>query len=179
MTGSLTTSVQFDASRRRIVIIAARFNAPLVEQLIDGATQAWAAHGGDVARLLIEHVPGAFELPLASKMFAASGAVDAVVALGCVIRGDTPHFDFVAGECARGLMDAGLATGVPVIFGVLTTETTAQAEERADTKRMNKGRESMEAALEMIQLLAPPPRAARAAGKARPKSRPKLRREKR
>jgi 6,7-dimethyl-8-ribityllumazine synthase len=86
--------------------------------------------------------------------------VEAVIALGCVIRGDTPHFDFVAGECARGLMDAGLTTGVPVIFGVLTTGTQAQAEERADVNRMNKGRESMEAALEMIQLLAPPPRSA-------------------
>jgi 6,7-dimethyl-8-ribityllumazine synthase len=79
-----------------------------------------------------------------------------VVALGCVIRGDTPHFDYVAGECARGLMDAGLSTGVPVIFGVLTTETRAQAEERADVARMNKGRESLEAALEMVELLAPP-----------------------
>ena len=91
-------------------------------------------------------------------MFAASGEVDAVVALGCVIRGDTPHFDFVAGECARGLMDASLTTGVPVIFGVLTTETQAQAEERADVARMNKGGESMAAALEMIELLAPPAR---------------------
>ncbi|HEU4781335.1 MAG TPA: 6,7-dimethyl-8-ribityllumazine synthase [Steroidobacteraceae bacterium] len=161
MTGSQTISLTFDASHRRVVIIAARFNAALVNQLIDGATQAWRAHGGDPARLLVERVPGAFELPLAAKMFAASGAVDAVVALGCVIRGDTPHFDFVASQCARGLMDAGLATGVPVIFGVLTTETLAQAEERADTHRMNKGRESMEAALEMIQLLAPPPRVAR------------------
>jgi 6,7-dimethyl-8-ribityllumazine synthase len=165
MTGSLTTSLKLDASRRRVVIIAARFNAPLVDQLIDGASAAWLAHGGDPARLLVERVPGAFELPLAAKMFAASGAVEAVIALGCVIRGDTPHFDFVAGECARGLMDAGLATGVPVIFGVLTTETLAQAEERADSKRMNKGRESMEAALEMIQLLAPPPRAPRGKGK--------------
>jgi 6,7-dimethyl-8-ribityllumazine synthase len=97
-------------------------------------------------------------------MFAASGRVDAVVALGCVIRGDTPHFDYVAGECARGLMDAGLQTGVPVIFGVLTTETLAQAEERADVARMNKGRESLEAALEMIELLSPalPPRGRRA-----------------
>jgi 6,7-dimethyl-8-ribityllumazine synthase len=167
MTGSLTTPLQFDASGRRVVIIAARFNASLVDQLIDGATQAFGAHGGDVTRLLVERVPGAFELPLAAKMFAASGAVDAVVALGCVIRGDTPHFDYVAGECARGLMDAGLATGVPVIFGVLTTETLAQAEERADIHRMNKGRESMEAALEMIQLLAPPPRTSRVARKSR------------
>ena len=170
MTGSINTPVQFDASGRRVVIIAARFNATLVDQLIDGATQAFGAHGGDVARLLVERVPGAFELPLAAKMFAASGAVEAVIALGCVIRGDTPHFDFVAGECARGLMDAGLATGVPVIFGVLTTETQAQAEERADLNRMNKGRESMEAALEMIQLLAPPPKAPRAARKPRPNS---------
>ena len=141
-----------------MVIIAARFNAALVDQLIDGARQAWVTHGGDPSRLLVERVPGAFELPLAAKMFAASGEVEAVVALGCVIRGDTPHFDYVAGECARGLMDAGLVTGVPVIFGVLTTETQAQAEERADVARMNKGRESMEAALEMIQLLAPPPK---------------------
>jgi 6,7-dimethyl-8-ribityllumazine synthase len=170
MTGSLTTSQRFDASRRRVVIVAARFNAALVDQLIDGASRAWAEHGGRATNLLVERVPGAFELPLAAKMFAASGRVDAVIALGCVIRGDTPHFDFVAGECARGLMDAGLATGVPVIFGVLTTETRAQAEERADVERMNKGRESMEAALEMIQLLSPPakPRAkARAKKKVR------------
>jgi len=169
MTGSLSTAQAFDASNRRVVIIAARFNAPLVGQLIDGAMQAWVAHGGDASRLLVERVPGAFELPLAAKMFAASGAVEAVIALGCVIRGDTPHFDYVAGECARGLMDASLATGVPVIFGVLTTETQAQAEERADVNRMNKGRESMEAALEMIQLLAPPPKAPRSSRKSRPK----------
>jgi 6,7-dimethyl-8-ribityllumazine synthase len=107
----------------------------------------------------VERVPGAFELPLAAKTFASRGGVDAVIALGCVIRGDTPHFDYVAGECARGLMQAGLATGVPVIFGVLTTETQAQAEERASLTRMNKGREAMEAALEMIALLAVRPRA--------------------
>jgi 6,7-dimethyl-8-ribityllumazine synthase len=156
MTGSSGNTRRFDASKRRIVLVAARFNTVLVDQLIDGATQAWRDHGGDPARLVIERVPGAFELPLTAKMFAASGRVDAVVALGCVIRGDTPHFDFVAGECARGLMDAGLQTGIPVIFGVLTTETQVQAEERADVARMNKGRESMEAALEMIELFSPP-----------------------
>jgi 6,7-dimethyl-8-ribityllumazine synthase len=165
MTGSLTARIRLDATHRRVVVIAARFNTALVDQLLAGATDAWREHGGDPSRLLLERVPGAFELPLAAKMFAASGGVDAVVALGCVIRGDTPHFDYVAGECARGLMDAGLTTGVPVIFGVLTTETLAQAEERADVTRMNKGRESMEAALEMIQLLAPPPRTPRAAKK--------------
>jgi 6,7-dimethyl-8-ribityllumazine synthase len=158
MTGSTGNTQRFDARGKRIVIVAARFNAALVDQLIGGARQAWVDHGGDESRVLVERVPGAFELPLVAKMFAASGEVDAVVALGCVIRGDTPHFDYVAGECARGLMDAGLSTGVPVIFGVLTTENQAQAEERADVARMNKGRESMEAALEMIELLAPPPR---------------------
>jgi 6,7-dimethyl-8-ribityllumazine synthase len=154
MTGSLSSS-GYDARQRRVVVLAARFNSALVDQLIAGALQAWRDNGGEDSGVHVERVPGAFELPLAAKLFAASGRVDAVVALGCVIRGDTPHFDFVAGECARGLMDAGLHTGVPVIFGVLTTETQAQAEERADVARMNKGRESMEAALEMIHLLSP------------------------
>lgn len=172
MTGTLNAPRRFDARHRRVVIIAARFNAALVDQLIEGATRAWREHGGDESRLLLERVPGAFELPLAAKMFAAGGGVDAVVALGCVIRGDTPHFDYVAGECVRGLMDAGLSTGVPVIFGVLTTENQAQAEERADLARMNKGRESLEAALEMIELLSPPARAPRA-GKAHAKKKVK------
>ena len=167
MTGSLHTQTTFDASALRVVIVAARFNAALVDRLIEGAGAAWRAHGGRESELLVERVPGAFELPLAAKMFAASGRVDAVIALGCVIRGDTPHFDFVAGECARGLMDAGLATGVPVIFGVLTTETQEQAAERADVARMNKGRESMEAALEMIHLLAPSAKEAKSARKAK------------
>jgi 6,7-dimethyl-8-ribityllumazine synthase len=155
MTGSLPTSSRLDARDRRVIVLAARFNARLVDQLVEGATRAWRDHGGAADALKVLPVPGAFELPLAAKMLAASGGVDAVVALGCAIRGDTPHFDYVAGECARGLMDAGLATGVPVIFGVLTTETLAQAEERADVNRMNKGRESMETALAMIDLLSP------------------------
>ena len=171
MTGSRPNETQFDARSWRVAIVAARFNAPLVDQLVDGATRAWSAHGGSADELLVVRVPGAFELPLAALKFAASGEYHAVIALGCVIRGDTPHFDYVAGECARGLMDASLATGVPVIFGVLTTDTQAQAEERADVNRMNKGRESMEAALEMIQLLAPPPRAARASRKTRARKR--------
>ena len=158
MTGSQTSELSFDASPWRVAIVAARFNDALVSQLVDGATRAWRAHGGSEEQLIVQRVPGAFELPLAALKFAASGAYQAVIALGCVIRGDTPHFEYVAGECARGLMDAGLATGVPVVFGVLTTETQAQAEERADIGRMNKGRESMEAALEMIELLAPSPR---------------------
>jgi 6,7-dimethyl-8-ribityllumazine synthase len=155
MTGSQTTPQTFDARPWRVAIVAARFNAALVDQLIEGATRRWRAHGGDAAQLIVQRVPGAFELPLAALKFAASGDYHAVIALGCVIRGDTPHFEYVAGECARGLMDAGLATGIPVVFGVLTTETQAQAEERADVRRMNKGAESLDAALEMIELLAP------------------------
>jgi 6,7-dimethyl-8-ribityllumazine synthase len=155
MTGSQQNSLSFDASAWRVAVVAARFNAVLVDQLVEGATRAWRTHGGKASELIVERVPGAFELPLAALKFAASGEYQAVIALGCVIRGDTPHFDYVAGECARGLMDAGLATGVPVIFGVLTTETQAQAEERASLTRMNKGGESLEAALEMIELLSP------------------------
>jgi 6,7-dimethyl-8-ribityllumazine synthase len=155
MTGSQTSKPVFDASGARIAVVAARFNATLVDQLIEGATRAFQAHGGDMNSLLVTRVPGAFELPLAALKFAACGEYDAVIALGCVIRGDTPHFEYVAGECARGIMDAGLASGVPVIFGVLTTGNLAQAEERASPARMNKGGESMEAALEMVDLLAP------------------------
>src|SRR3954471_5651836 len=177
MTGS-QTPLNYDASPWRVAIVAARFNDGLVSQLIEGATRAWHAHGGSEEQLTVQRVPGAFELPLAAARFAACGEYQAVVALGCVIRGDTPHFDYVAGECARGLMDAGLATGVPVIFGVLTTETQAQAEERADIARMNKGRESMEAALEMIELLAPF-HASRARPRAKKQAAPKTRPRKR
>jgi 6,7-dimethyl-8-ribityllumazine synthase len=155
MTGSRPNETRFDASGWRVAIVASRFNATLVDQLVEGATRAWRAHGGNDEELNVQRVPGAFELPLAALKFAASGEYQAVIALGCVIRGDTPHFEYVAGECARGIMDAGLATGVPVIFGVLTTETDAQAQERASLERMNKGGESMEAALEMIELLTP------------------------
>jgi 6,7-dimethyl-8-ribityllumazine synthase len=155
MSGSNTSERSFDASGYRVAIVAARFNAVLVDQLIEGATRAWQAYGGSDAELVVQRTPGAFELPLTALKFAASGEYHAVIALGCVIRGDTPHFEYVAGECARGLMDAGLATGVPVIFGVLTTENQAQAEERAALTRMNKGGESMQVALEMIELLSP------------------------
>jgi 6,7-dimethyl-8-ribityllumazine synthase len=174
MTGSRPSETQFDASAWRVAIVAARFNAPLVDQLVEGATRAWYAHGGLADELIVERVPGAFELPLAALKFAASGEYQAVIALGCVIRGDTPHFDFVAGECARGIMDAGLASGIPVIFGVLTTETESQAQERASLERMNKGGESMEAALEMIELLVPfgaAPRVKAKSGPRRSKSR--------
>lgn len=146
------TSADLDARDLTLAIVAARFNESLVSQLSAGARAAWAALGGREQALETFQVPGAFELPLACQQLAASGRYDAIVALGCIIRGDTPHFDYVAGECARGLMQVGLDSNLPVIFGVLTVNTPAQAEERADPARMNKGKESLEAAVEMALL---------------------------
>jgi 6,7-dimethyl-8-ribityllumazine synthase len=144
------------AASVRVAIVAARFNDFIVASLLEGALAAWARRGGAPERLLVARVPGAFELPLAAYRLAASGRFDAVVALGCVIRGDTPHFDFVAGECARGIARASLDCGVPVIFGVLTVETVDQALERAATTGENKGGEALDCALEMANLLAHP-----------------------
>ncbi len=141
------------ARGHRVAIVAARFNDLIVTSLLKGATAAWAARGGAPADLTVIRVPGAFELPLAAKKLGVSGRYDAVVALGCVIRGDTPHFEYVAGECARGLQQASLETGVPIAFGVLTVETVDQALERAATNAGNKGGEAMETALEMASLL--------------------------
>jgi 6,7-dimethyl-8-ribityllumazine synthase len=142
------------ARGRRIAIVAARFNDLVVSSLLQGATRAWLEHGGEPADLAIVRVPGAFELPVTARKLAGSGRFDAVVALGCVIRGDTPHFEYVAGECAHGLQLASLETGVPVAFGVLTVETLEQALERAATAAGNKGGEAMESALEMAGVLA-------------------------
>lgn len=141
------------AAGLKVAVLAARFNDFIVDRMLDGALDAWERHGGSGDDVSLVRVPGAFELPLAAKRFAATGRYDAVVALGCVIRGDTPHFDYVAGEAARGLNQAALDTGLPVVFGVLTVETVAQAEERADPSRMNKGGEAMETAIEMALLL--------------------------
>jgi 6,7-dimethyl-8-ribityllumazine synthase len=141
------------ARGRTVAIIAARFNDLIVASLLKGARAAWVARGGVSEELLVVRVPGAFELPVVARHLAGSGRYDAIVALGCVIRGDTPHFDYVAGECARGLQLASLETGVPVIFGVLTVETLEQALERAATGAGNKGGESMECALEMAAVM--------------------------
>ena len=142
------------AQGRHVALVAARFNSNIVDAMVVGAQAAWLRQGGDPGSLLLVRVPGAFELPLAARKLAASGRYDAVIALGCVIRGDTAHFDFVAGEAARGIADAARDTGVPVIFGVLTTENVEQAVERASPARMDKGGEAMEAALEMSLVLA-------------------------
>jgi 6,7-dimethyl-8-ribityllumazine synthase len=142
------------ARGRKVAIVAARFNELIVGSLLKGARAAWIGCGGEEAALTVVRVPGAFELPLTARKLAASGRYDAIVALGCVIRGDTPHFDYVAGECARGLQQAALESGVPVAFGVLTVETLEQALERAATSAGNKGGEAMECALEMAAVMA-------------------------
>jgi len=142
------------AQGRRVAIVAARFNDFIVTSLLKGATEAWREHGGAAGDLLVARVPGAFELPVVARKLGASRRYDALVALGCVIRGDTPHFDYVAGECARGLQLASLETGVPIAFGVLTVNTAEQALERAATTGANKGAEAMRTALEMAGLLA-------------------------
>lgn len=136
-----------------VAVVAARFNEFIVSSLVRGAERAWQKHGGRPGQLLIARVPGAFELPAAAAHFAATGHYAAVVALGCIIRGDTAHFDYVAGECARGLMRAALDSRVPIAFGVLTVENVEQAIERAALRAGDKGGEAMETALEMANLL--------------------------
>lgn len=145
---------EVSARGRRVAIVAARFNEFIVTSLLKGARALWQERGGDPHDLTVVRVPGAFELPVVVRRLAASGRYDAVVALGCVIRGDTPHFDYVAGEAARGLQLAGLETGVPVAFGVLTVDSLEQALERAATSAGNKGGEAMESALEMAAVMA-------------------------
>lgn len=154
MSSAELSESEASARGRRVAIVAARFNDLIVSSLLKGAHAAWLARGGASEGLLVARVPGAFELPVVARRLASSGRYEAIVALGCVIRGDTPHFDYVAGECARGLQLASLETGVPIIFGVLTVETLEQALERAATSAGNKGGEAMECALEMAALMA-------------------------
>jgi 6,7-dimethyl-8-ribityllumazine synthase len=137
----------------RIALVAARFNHFVVDKLLAGALEALAAAGMRDGDLDVVRVPGAFEIPLAARKLAVSRRYDAVITLGAVIRGDTPHFDFVAGECARGVAQAALDTGVPVLFGVLTCDSLEQANERAGGKAGNKGADAAAAAIEMIDLL--------------------------
>ena len=136
-----------------IAIVAAEFNHFIVQQLVDGALDALNRNGVPEAGITLAWVPGAFELPLAADVMAASGNHDAVIALGAVIRGGTPHFDYVAGECSRGLARVGLKHELPVIFGVLTTDNVDQALERAGSGAGNKGFDTAVAALQMIGLL--------------------------
>jgi len=137
----------------RFAIVAARFNDMIVDSLIRGAVDALLRHGAAEKQIDLVRVPGAFDLPFVVRRVAASKRYDAVVALGAVIRGATPHFDHVAGQCAAGLARAAEDTGVPVAFGVLTTDTIEQAIERAGTKAGNKGADAALCALELANLL--------------------------
>lgn len=147
----------FNGQRRgdglRVALVCSRFNELVTERLLAGATDGLLRHGVDPASVTTAWVPGAFELPLVAARLAASGEVDAVVCLGAVIRGATAHFDFVAGQCAAGVMRAQLDTGIPVILGVLTTDTVDQALDRAGGKSGNKGFDAAAAAIEMADLL--------------------------
>ena len=137
----------------RFALIASRFNDSIVENLVRGAIDALLRHGASEKQIEVIRVPGAFDLPLIARRAAASRRFDAVIALGAVIRGATPHFDLVAGQCAAGLARASEETGVPVAFGVLTTDTIEQAVERSGNKAGNKGVDAALAALELANLL--------------------------
>jgi 6,7-dimethyl-8-ribityllumazine synthase len=144
---------------RRFAVVAARFYRELTDQMIDGAQRALTACGVAENDIDVIDVPGCFELPLACRKLIETDRYDGIVALGVVIRGETPHFDFVAGECARGIMDVQLETLIPIGFGVLTTETLAQAEERADPARGDKGYDAAIAAATLTGLSSGMPRA--------------------
>jgi 6,7-dimethyl-8-ribityllumazine synthase len=143
----------FEARGRRFAIVAARFNAVVTDRLVEGALSAFRRHGVGEDDVEVTLVPGSFEIPLAARRLARSGQFDAVVCLGTVIRGETAHFDYVAGEAARGIQQVSLDTDVPCIFGVLTTETIEQALDRAGGKHGNKGWDAAMAAMEMAGLL--------------------------
>lgn len=141
-----------NAADAKFAIVASRFNDFLVKPLVDGALDAIKRHGGSLETVTLVWVPGAYEIPLVAKKLAESTKYDAVICLGAVVRGSTPHFDFVAGEAARGIGQSGMQTGVPCIFGVVTTDNLEQAIERCGTKAGNKGFEAAVTAIEMINL---------------------------
>jgi 6,7-dimethyl-8-ribityllumazine synthase len=141
------------APEAKIGIVVSRFNELVTERLLEGAISALIRHGGNESQIEVARVPGAFEMPLVAQKMAQSGRFGAVLCLGAVIRGATSHYDYVCGPTASGIMNAGLQTGIPIIFGVLTTDNLEQAFERAGSKAGNKGAEAMVTAVEMIDLL--------------------------
>ena len=141
------------ARSARFGIALGRFNSFIGERLLEAALDALVRHGADAANIEIVRVPGAFEMPLALKTMAASKKYDALIALGAVIRGETPHFEYVAGECAKGVSQVSMQFDLPVAFGVLTVDTIEQAIERAGTKAGNKGVDAALTAIEMVNLL--------------------------
>lgn len=148
-----TIEGHFNAADLKFAILAARFNDLIVERLISGAVDYLVRHGASEENLTLVRVPGAFEMPVVCKKLAASGDYDGIIALGAVIRGGTPHFDFVASEATKGLAHVSLESGVPVGFGLLTTDNIEQAIERAGTKAGNKGVEAAAALLETVRVL--------------------------
>jgi 6,7-dimethyl-8-ribityllumazine synthase len=144
---------KLDATGLRFGIVVGRFNSFIGERLLEGALDAIIRHGGSDADIAVARVPGAFEIPLAAKKLADSGRYDALICLGAVIRGSTPHFDYVASEVSKGVASVSLESGVPVAFGVLTTDSIEQAIERAGTKAGNKGFEAAVTAIETANLL--------------------------
>ena len=147
-----TLEGKISAEGYRFGLIVSRFNDFISSKLVEGAVDALKRHGANEEQLLLVKVPGAFEIPLAAKKLAESGKVDAVICLGAVIRGSTPHFDYVAAEVSKGIAVVALETKVPVAFGVLTTDNLEQAIERAGTKSGNKGWDAALAAMEMVNL---------------------------
>ena len=144
---------KLQAEGKKFGIVIARFNSFIAERLLEGALDTLARSGVNVEEVEVARVPGAFEIPLVAQKMARSGRYDALICLGAVIRGATPHFDFVANEAAKGIAQASMESGIPIIFGVLTTDTIEQAIERAGSKAGNKGSECAVTAIEMVNLL--------------------------
>ena len=152
MSGWRALEGKVSAQGRRFAIVAARFHDSIVNSLIEGAMEALKQHGAAEPDIRLIRVPGAFELPYAAQAAALQGDIDAVIALGCVVRGGTPHFEYVSGACVEGLSRVALTLGIPVALGVLTTESIEQAAERAQPGTSNKGFEAAVAAIEMADL---------------------------
>lgn len=148
-----TIEGDFTSGKGKYAIVVGRWNSFVVEHLLEGAVDCLRRHGVSRSQITIVRAPGAFEIPLVCKKVAAKGDHDAIIALGAVIRGGTPHFEYVAGECTKGLAMVNMEYGIPVAFGVLTVDTIEQAVERSGTKAGNKGEEAAMSALEMVSLL--------------------------
>lgn len=148
-----TIEGDFSGGRGKYTLVVGRWNSFVVEHLLAGAIDTLRRHGVDSKQISIVRAPGAFEIPLVCKKVAAKGGVDAIIALGAVIRGGTPHFEYVAGECTKGIAQVSMEYGLPIAFGVLTVDSIEQAVERSGTKAGNKGAEAAMSALEMVSLL--------------------------
>ena len=153
MSNIKTIEGDFVGGKGKYALVVGRWNSFVVEHLLEGAVDTLRRHGVDEKQITIVRAPGAFEIPLVCKKVAAKGDADAIIALGAVIRGGTPHFEYVAGECTKGLSMVSMEYGVPVSFGVLTVDTIEQAVERSGTKAGNKGEEATLAVIEMVNLL--------------------------